>query len=188
MRKMILLNGPMESGKDKFIELCENMLGKSCLIKNLSTINPVNAKLMELGWDGVTKDKVYRDLASKMKQAWNHWDKTGGPTYRVLQEANTWYQYYPHKESKNVLIFIHSREEQEFYELIDIFREGNYNYSSLFIMSNRRIVDKNDNPSDYNTLNMCEMYEYCIDNNGTIEQLEQKAIDFLIDIGLMKGE
>ena len=88
------------------------------------------------------------------------------------------YRYYTeHNIPENrIVFFIHTREPEEIKRFKD-----DYGAVTLLIKKND-VVENFSNTSDKNVDNY--EYDFIIENNGTLEELEQKAIDFLKELQL----
>lgn len=78
-----------------------------------------------------------------------------------------------YKSDKDVM-FLDSREIPE----IELFKKI-FGFETIFI-KNDRVPKVTSNSSDANVENM--KYDYIIENNGTLEELEQKAKDFVLKL------
>lgn len=174
---VIIINGAPQSGKDTFVQLFKKICATAYDVFNLSSIDNINKIVMDhLGWDGTTKDKMYRNLIYQMKQfAIRNGDL---PTKNLIERV-----YDIHKKiNKNTFVFCHIREKEEIYKLYNALN-GLYMFDivvcSLYIrrdtaMSNGRKVGNSSD--DYaSSLSHSNKYDHIIDNNGSIEKLECHA-------------
>ncbi len=163
---IVIINGLYESGKDTFVEKCIEHYKKPAF--NLSTIDKVKDLATSMGWDGV-KDAKARDFLAELKQAWTKYNN--GPFNDVTVQVENILNGHD-----DVLIFIHCREPEQIDEFIKKF--PSYSTTLLVVRQERRIAgDVPTNSSDNNI----DRYNYVhvIANDGTLEELTEKAGQFV---------
>jgi len=175
--KVVVVNGYPLSGKDTFVNFCIhnlNVLEKG-VGHNLSTIDLVKSIANSLGWDGIKTDKD-RKFLSDLKKLLKDWNDV--PYKTISKEMHRLYRYYTeHNIPENrIIFFIHTREPEEIKRFKD-----DYGAITLLIKKND-VVENFSNDSDKNVDNY--EYDFIIENNGTLEELEQKAIGFLKELKL----
>lgn len=156
---VIVINGVGGSGKDTFVELCQEMHPK---VMNFSSVSFVKTVARYCGWEGTKSDKD-RKLLSDLKDVLSEWDDL--PFKSVDKFISC---------CKNKIIFIHSRE---FKDVERIHREFN---AIRVLIQNDRVPTIETNHAD-REVTEC-FYDYIIYNNGTIENLKNSAEIFLKDI------
>ena len=175
--KVVVVNGYPLSGKDTFVNFCIHNLNalEKGVGQNLSTIDLVKSIANSLGWDGIKTDKD-RKFLSDLKRLLKDWNDI--PYKTISNEMHRLYRYYTeHNISENrIVFFIHTREPEEIKRFKD-----DYGAVTLLIKKND-VVENFSNNSDKNVDNY--EYDFVIENNGTLEELEQKAIDFLKELKL----
>ena len=166
--KYFIINGRPRSGKDTFVNFCLEELG--AFGKLISTVDFVKKIATECGWDG-TKDLKNRKFLSDLKDLLTNWGDV--PYKKTLQEIdmfkfdlNCW------NVSDKGVVFIMCREPKE----IERF-ERELNAKSLLIRRASVEFEQQSNHADSEVLN--HKYDYIIENNGTIDELKEKAKDFL---------
>ena len=166
--KYFIINGRPRSGKDTFVNFCLEELG--AFGKLISTVDFVKKIATECGWDG-TKDLKNRKFLSDLKDLLTNWGDV--PYKKTLQEIdmfkfdlNCW------NVSDKGMVFIMCREPKE----IERF-ERELNAKSLLIRRASVEFEQQSNHADSEVLN--HKYDYIIENNDTIDELKEKAKEFL---------
>lgn len=173
MINVIVVNGYPHSGKDTFINFCKNKLGTFGV--SVSTVDFVKYLAAQCGWDG-SKTPENRKFLSDLKDLLTEWDNV--PWKKVEEVFNSikveCFQY--GLKDSNFFLFVHSREPQE----IERFKEE---YGAITVLVDRHEVEgEQSNHSDNDVMNYT--YDYIIDNNGTLEELEAKALVFIESVKL----
>lgn len=161
MTKICIINGYGGVGKDTFV----NFIKDNCpfhTIVNVSTIDNVKAAARKLGWDGV-KDEKGRLFLSELKYFANQY-------YPI--SLNTVYQAIEDNPRASC-IFVHCREPKE----IDKIKEE---FDAITILVKNDNVEIPENYSDQNVENY--NYDYEIDNNGSLYDLERTAKAFITKV------
>ena len=166
--KYFIINGRPRSGKDTFVNFCLEELG--AFGKLISTVDFVKKIATECGWDG-TKDLKNRKFLSDLKDLLTNWGDV--PYKKTLQEID---MFKFDLDCWNVpdkgVVFIMCREPKE----IERF-ERELNAKSLLIRRASVEFEQQSNHADSEVLN--HKYDYIIENNGTIDELKEKAKEFL---------
>ena len=166
--KYFIINGRPRSGKDSFVNFCLEELG--AFGKLISTVDFVKKIATECGWDG-TKDLKNRKFLSDLKDLLTNWGDV--PYKKTLQEIDTFkFDLNCWNVSDKGVVFIMCREPKE----IERF-ERELNAKSLLIRRASVEFEQQSNHADSEVLN--HKYDYIIENNGTIDELKEKAKDFL---------
>ena len=160
------------SGKDAFALLCQRHM---TWCKNISTVDFVKQVANFCGWDG-TKTLENRAFLSELKALLTKW---GDVPYKKVESAAKAYEAEAEIydfSTKDVLIFVHCREPKEIDKFVT--RMG-----AKTLLIRRAATENNEqsNSSDMDVFNY--KYDYVIENNGTLEELEDKAIAFLKELG-----
>ena len=169
---IFVVNGAPGSGKTSFESLCKiegSERGK--IISIYSTIDFVKEVAKTCGWDG-SKTPRNRKFLSDLKALLTEWDDV------PLRETLTWLdslQYrllqYDVQLSASV-VFIDCREPKEIKRLCEA-----VGGRSLLIRRTDAEQVKVANTSDDNVLDY--QYDIVIDNNGDLEDLRLRAIEFI---------
>ena len=165
----IIINGPGGSGKDTFVEYIQSIIRG---VESISTIDQVKAIAQTyLDWDG-QKDEKGRMLLCDLKKIWINYND--GPFKACVRQIIN-------LENKGKgMIFIHCRESQEIQKLKDRFPGE---CITLFIFRPGIVV-----PANVADQNACKFdYDYRISNNGTLNDLFDKA-KFFTETLRMKWE
>ena len=166
--KYFIINGRPRSGKDTFVNFCLEELG--AFGKLISTVDFVKKIATECGWDG-TKDLKNRKFLSDLKDLLTNWGDV--PYKKTLQEIDMFkFDLDCWNVSDKGVVFIMCREPKE----IERF-ERELNAKSLLIRRASVEFEQQSNHADSEVLN--HKYDYIIENNGTIDELKEKAKDFL---------
>lgn len=166
--KYFIINGRPRSGKDTFVNFCLEELG--AFGKLISTVDFVKKIATECGWDG-TKDLKNRKFLSDLKDLLTNWGDV--PYKKTLQEIDMFKFDLDYWDvSDKGIVFIMCREPKE----IDRF-ERELNAKSVLIRRASVEFEQQSNHADSEVLN--HKYDYIIENNGTIDELKEKAKGFL---------
>ena len=162
MKKIVVVNGYPSSGKTEF----ELFVTKHIPTIIYSSIDPVKYYAKQyFGWNDEKTETWRRFLSDFKKFLVEEFDLIFN---EVNNRVNTFYI------SENEIMMIDSREPKE----IERFKKA-FKAKTLFIKNDRveKIISNN---SDANVENY--KYDYIIENNGTLEELEQKAINFIKEL------
>lgn len=173
MVNVVVVNGFPRSGKDTFVNLCKNKLGAFGV--SVSTVDFVKYLAEQSGWDG-TKTPENRKFLSDLKDLLTEWnDVPWKKVEEVYDDIKTECFQYGLRDS-DFFLFIHSREPEE----IERFKEE---YGAVTVLVDRREVEgEQSNHSDADVMNYT--YDYIINNNGTLDELEMRALTFIESVKL----
>lgn len=168
MINVVVVNGFPRSGKDTFVNFCKKELGSFGL--SVSTVDFVKHLAAQSGWDG-TKTQRNRKFLSDLKNLLTEWDdipwKKVEEVYHSIEKDCSTY----HLKDSDFFLFVFSREPEE----IERFRQQ---YGAITALIDRKEVEgEQSNDSDNEVKNYD--YDFVIDNNGTLEELEEKALFFI---------
>lgn len=166
---IIIINGSGGVGKDQFVKYCrdschERNIDKYVNIHNISTVTAIKEIAEMAGWSGGKSEKD-RKFLSDLKMLCSEYNDF--PHQKVLNELD-WINknFY----SKRNIIFIHCREPEEIQRFVE-----ECNAATLLIR--RPNYHINSNAADRYVENF--NYDYIIENDGTLEELKDKAALFL---------
>ena len=166
--KYFIVNGRPCSGKDTFVNFCLKELGPYG--KRISTVDFVREIAVRCGWDG-TKTPQNRKFLSDLKDLLTNWGDV--PYKKTLQEVKLfYYDLECYDVENNGVVFIMSREPEEISRF-----EKELGAKSVLIRRNAVEFNEQSNHADSEVLN--HKYDYIIENNGTIDELKEKAKEFL---------
>ena len=150
--KVVITNGVARSGKDTVAR----MLSERMKVIKLSSIDGVKDLAREIGWDG-TKDERNRKFLSDLKM--------------LLSEYNDYpFEYLKQKVSEcpeDATVLVDIREPEEIAKAVDYF-------NAITILVRRDSVKQV--TSNFGDAHVYEYaYQYCINNNGTLGELETEV-------------
>lgn len=159
-KTIIVINGSGSWGKDTFVHLIK----KHCeyQVMNYSSVNKVKTIAKMGGWDGGKTEKD-RKLLSDLKLLFSNYNDM--PYKDVSEVINIF------KQNSCPFLFLHIREPEEIQRFVDDFG------AKTLLISNKNVKQIESNMADANVLNF--KYDFVIDNSGTFEDLEDKAIKFI---------
>lgn len=161
-KNIVIINGTGGAGKDTFVSFCSEVTG----VLNVSTVDKVKeaAKVL-VGWNG-EKDEVSRKLLVDLKQLSIVYNDA--PTKYICSMAEEF------KKSDNNLMFVHIREADEIEKAKKLL-----NAKTLLISNPRvKLITSNDSDGKVNEYN----YDYYIENDGTLDDLKDKAVKFVEEL------
>lgn len=163
------------SGKTTFEAICEKLLGWH-FCRARSTVDKVKEIAAACGWDG-TKTLENRKFLSDLKDLLTAYNDL--PFKDVVEYQHIFSEQLKHEgfNEDYSLLFIDDREPEH----IDRVKKE-LNALTLLIQRESSESKKVSNHADANILKYD--YDYIIDNNGTLEDLEDKAVEFLKFLGL----
>ena len=165
MIRYICINGAPRSGKDSFVKLCREHT-QFCI--NLSTVDCIKEVATKLGWDG-TKTLKNRKFLSDLKDLLDSWNDYS--YNKVIEEIKS-YQIGISKDDNLIIFFIHAREPKDIQKFKDALGA-----ITLFISNKKAEEAEVSNHADANVKNF--NYDYTIENNSTLEDLDKEAIKFI---------
>lgn len=177
MVNVIVVNGFPRSGKDTFVNFCLQELGAFGVA--VSTVDFVKDIATECGWDG-TKTPKNRKFLSDLKDLLTEWNDV---PWKKVEEVFNYIKVecfqYGLKDS-DFFLFIHSREPKE----IERFQRE---YGAVTILIDRAEVEgEQSNHSDEEVMNF--NYDYIIDNNSSLDVLQERAIQLIESVKIFNKE
>lgn len=158
-KEVFIINGTGGSGKDTFVKFCS----KFAKVTNISSVDKVKeAASILVGWQG-EKDEKSRKLLVDLKKL--SIDYNDAPTKYIEEE------YEKFKRSENEYLFIHIREIDEIEKTKRMLK------AKTLLITNPRVALITSNNSDGNVYNY--EYDYIVENDGSLEELEKKAKMFI---------
>lgn len=147
------------AGKDSFIDI----FSKHVPSMNFSSVNNIKKIATTMGWNG-EKDEKSRKFLSDLKDLSTEYNDM--PFKTMVATINTFKQHTEYE-----VLYLHVREIPELKRLVDYYRA-----KTLLVKSNR-ISPIKSNWADANVNNY--EYDYIVYNNGTLEDLEKQALEFI---------
>ena len=193
---VFIINGHNGAGKDTFVEKFKKAVcneGMHYAVNNISTIDPIKEMInIPCLWNGITKDDAARQLMHDIKEAVDKYsDYTTKYVVRKTIEHNeamlnsdrvqhrdvSKYVGIPKDDTTiRTVTFIHCREPEKIRSIYRSFNERTYKrpISVETILVRRDSDDIASNAADQNVEDF--MYDYYIDNNGTLSDLFDAAL------------
>ncbi len=164
MKQVIIINGSGASGKDTFVSYCKSYTN----VLNISSVDKVKeaAKIL-VNWNGEKDEKSRKLLVDLKKLSIKYND---APLNYIKEEYNSFIN------SNNNLMFIHIREIKEIKKVKRLLK------AKTLLITNKNVPIITSNNSDKNVLNY--EYDYTINNDGTLEELDAKAKEFITKLEL----
>lgn len=170
--KVIIINGAGGCGKDTFIKLFTKYAGEKCVF-NISTVDYIKRVAKTLDWNNQKDDKS-RKFLCELKEMAIYWGDI--PYKDMMRQTQYFWSYLSNYDMVDKgFVFIHSREPEEIQRFVD-----NMEYPTITLLIRRAGDKKYGNHSDDEVENY--EYDYVIENTGTLEDLEQKALEFYTEI------
>lgn len=167
--KVIVVNGAPCSGKDTFVNFCLKKMGNFGRL--VSSVDFVKYIAKKCGWNG-EKTLKNRKFLSDLKDLLTEWDDV--PYKKIYEEIVLFkneLEEYDIDDSCSA-VFVMCREPKEIQKIVD-----RLNAIAIYIT---RVEAENQVVSNHADANVKEFnYNEYIDNNGTLEELEEKANDFI---------
>lgn len=163
MKKILIINGYPESGKTQF----ETYISKHVNSIIYSSITPVKEYTIKyFDWNGKKTEESRKFLAQLKKLLVKEFD------YIYIKISEKIREFYSNIYCE--ILMVDSREPEEIERFKNCFQ------AITVFVRNDRVEKITSNESDKNVENY--QYDYVIENNGTLEELEQKAIDFIKEL------
>ena len=159
MKEIVVINGSGGVGKDTFVQFC----GEYAPIMNISSVDKVKeaAKVLA-GWNG-EKDEKSRKFLSDLKELGIEYNDA--PFKYISNMAEEF------KNSDKQIMFVHIRESEEIEKCKKCLN------AKTLLITNKNVAAINTNVSDRDVDKY--KYDYHISNDGTLEELKQKAKEFV---------
>ena len=174
---VVVVNGMPRAGKSTFVAMCRAYKGHKAA-QEYSTVDYVKELAMELGWNG---EKTLRDrkFLSDLKALLTEWKDI--PYQKTLEWIKLTYRRNASDYGllhDDTCLFIHCREPEEIRRF-----KADLGDDCVTVLVRRAEVEneKQSNRSDSEVFNF--EYDHTIVNNGTLDDLQRAAIDFLHAIG-----
>lgn len=159
MKEIVVINGSGGVGKDTFVQFC----GEYVPIMNISSVDKVKeaAKVLA-GWNG-EKDEKSRKFLSDLKELGIEYNDA---PFKYISNMTEEF-----KKSDKQIMFVHVRESEEIEKCKKCLN------AKTLLITNKNVAAINTNISDRDVDKY--KYDYHISNDGTLEELKQKAKEFL---------
>lgn len=172
--KIICINGQGGCGKDSFVAFCG---GENQGIYNYSMVDGVKEIARRVRWDG-SKELRDRKFLSDLKDLVDEYNDFSFKN--VESKISGAYSYYSRywidysNEEKEAIFFVHAREPK------DIQRWKDEHDARALIIRRTDVEGEYGNHADDQVFNFD--YDYCIWNNGSLNELYNIARNFIKEI------
>lgn len=175
-KQIFVINGFGGVGKDTFVELVSlglnDRLKRFHTVVNFSSVDKVKEIAIEIGWDGRKTEKDRKFLSDLKSLTKNYCDMPFKSIKNRIEDFT--------KSDKGNVLFLHIREPEEIKRVVDEFGA-----KSILVVRNS-VTHIVSNTSDKNVFDY--NYDFVIENNGTIEELEEKVKQFINDVIIQDRE
>jgi len=166
-KSIFIINGSGYVGKDTFVNLVSielnNVLKQFHTVINFSSIDKVKEIAKEIGWNG-EKTERSRKFLSDLKILANEFCDM---PFKSMKDKVKEFR----KDEESVILFLHIREPEEIQRAVNEFG------AKTVLVVRNSVKHITSNAADENVFNF--NYDFVIDNNGTLEDLKQKARQFV---------
>ena len=166
---MVIINGAGFAGKDQFISYCSDIKP----VMNVSSIDHVKIALASLCPSyNIGDEKQHNSLGEKWRARLHELkmksiELDDGPYKIVVRKIQDFLT-----NDVECILFVHIREPEEIKRILKHFK------CKTMLFTNNRVEKITSNPADANVGNF--PYDITIDNSGTLEDLREKAKDFMM--------
>lgn len=171
-----MINGFGGVGKDTFVELVlvelNDKLKRFHTVVNFSSVDKVKEIAREIGWDGKKSEKDRKFLSDLKSLTSDYCDMP-------FQSMKTKIKDFVESDEGQIL-FLHIREPEEIERVVNEFGA-----KSILIVRDS-VTHITSNVSDKNVFDY--HYDFVIENNGTIEDLQEKVKQFINETVMVESE
>lgn len=170
--KIVVINGQGGCGKDTFIKLCQKHRSN---IFSTSMVDGIKKIAKQMGWKGgkSLKDRKFLSDLKDISGKYNDFPFTY--TKETVENLEKIFG----KSDEELIVFVHAREPEDIRRWIE-------EYNAITLLIRRPAIEGNyGNHADDRVFDL--FYDYTFWNDGTIDELEDKAKLFL-KILLYKNE
>lgn len=165
-KQIFVINGSGGVGKDTFVELVSvelnDKLKRFHTVVNFSSVDRVKEIAKEIGWDGRKTEKDRKFLSDLKSLTRDYCDMPFQSMKNKIKEFL--------ESEEGQVLFLHIREPEEIKRVIDEFG------AKTILIVRDSVTQITSNTSDKNVFDY--HYDFIVDNNGTIEELQEKAKQF----------
>lgn len=175
-KQIFVINGSGGVGKDTFVELVSvelnDKLKRFHTVVNFSSVDKVKEIAREVGWDGKKSEKDRKFLSDLKSLTSDYYDMPFQSMKHKIEEFT--------KSDEEQVLFLHIREPEEIKRVVNEFGA-----KSILIVRDS-VMHITSNVSDKNVFNY--HYDIVIENNGTIEDLQEKVKQFVNETVMNESE
>lgn len=182
---VIIVNGTARSGKDTFVDVCEQTYEDSgyypaCV--RMSSVDKCYEAVNGIFLKGDTRPEVVQAIKNK-EDAWRQfmhevkmsWSKfCNGPTQYIINQLKD----YTDCDNTPAFVFMFLREAAEIKTLVDTLKVCGYLTLTVFISGHVQNTDWN-NDCDHNVTLDAYPYDVHIENTSTLEEYKDKCKKFM---------
>lgn len=166
-KHIFIINGSGGVGKDTFVKLVSEELNsimkKLHTVTNFSSVDKIKELAKEIGWKG-EKSERDRKFLSDLKVLTS--DYCDMPFQSMKEKVRIF-----RMDMENQILFLHIREPKEIKRAVHEFG------AKTILVKRNSIKQIISNTADKNVFHYT--YDFIIENNGTIEELREKAKKFV---------
>lgn len=166
-KHVFIINGSGGSGKDTFVKLVRAELNdifkRFGTVDNYSSIDRIKEVAHAFGYNDEKNEKDRKFLSDLKQLVTNYSDMPFTCVKERVEQFN--------QNDMNIILFLHIREPEEIQRAVKEFS------AKTILIKNNKINHITSNDSDKNVFNY--KYDYIIKNNGSIEDLDEKAKIFI---------
>lgn len=175
-KQIFIINGSGGVGKDTFVKFVtielNDILKKFHTVINFSSVDKVKEIAREIGWDGKKSEKDRKFLSDLKSLTSEYCDM---PFQSIKNKIKEFVE-----SDEGQVLFLHIREPKEIKRVVDEFGA-----KSILIVRDS-VTHITSNVSDKNVFDY--HYDFVIENNGTIEDLQGKVKQFVDETVMMESE
>lgn len=183
-KQIFIINGSGGVGKDTFVEMVDDNSYKiisndkkawieSYRIENYSSVSKVKKIAEIIGWNGAKTEKD-RKFLSDLKLLTTEYNDM--PLNDMKRFARCFMDDDEYETYDGKILFLHIREPEEIAKAVKAFEK--YNVKTILVKRDS-VKHITSNMADENVYNY--IYDIVIENNGTLEDLDKKARQFMSD-------
>lgn len=169
-KHIFIINGSGGVGKDTFVELVStelnDILKKFHTVINFSSVDKVKEIAREIGWNDKKSEKDRKFLSDLKILTSEYCDMP----FESMKNKVTEFM----KDEESKFLFLHIREPEEIARAVKEFS------AKTVLVIRNSVKHITSNMADGNVFNY--NYDFIIDNNGTKEELNSKAKDFVQEV------
>lgn len=169
-KQLFIINGSGGVGKDAFVQMVNNHIWDRCIVGNYSSVTKVKEIAKIIGWDG-SKTERDRKFLSDLKLLTTEYNDMPLNDMKIFAD-----DFMNSKFSLSKILFLHIREPEEIAKAVREFK--NYNAKAILVKRDS-VKHITSNMADENVYKYD--YDIVINNDGTLEDLKEKAKNFSND-------
>lgn len=166
-KQIFVINGFGGVGKDTFVELVSvelnDRLKRFHTVVNFSSVDKVKEIAREIGWDGRKTEKDRKFLSDLKSLTRDYCDMPFQSMKNKIKEFL--------ESEEGQVLFLHIRESEEIKRVVNEFG------AKTILIVRDSVTQITSNTSDKNVFDY--HYDFIVDNNSTIEELQEKAKQFV---------